>query len=53
MRVSVEDGGCGMEEPTIARIFEPLFTTKEVGRGTGLRLAFVDTIVSDFGGAMT
>jgi signal transduction histidine kinase len=52
VRVSVDDGGCGIDETTLAHIFEPFFTTKEVGRGTGLGLALVYTIVSDFGGAI-
>lgn len=35
-RLSVTDAGCGMDEATRTRVFEPLFTTKEAGKGTGL-----------------
>jgi hypothetical protein len=35
----MEDCGCGMDQATLARIFEPFYTTKEVGSGTGLGLA--------------
>jgi signal transduction histidine kinase len=50
--IRVQDEGCGMDEKTLARAFEPFFTTRGAGRGTGLGLAIVQTIVERFGGAI-
>jgi len=40
-RLSVVDHGCGMDAGHLTKIFQPFFTTKEVGKGTGLGLAIV------------
>ena len=43
--VTIRDTGCGMSREIIDRIWEPFFTTKEVGKGTGLGLALTYNIV--------
>lgn len=50
--ISVQDNGPGIPENIRARVFEPYFTTKEVGEGTGIGLAFCHRIVHSHGGQL-
>ena len=48
--IKVLDNGIGMKKETMERIFEPFYTTKEVGKGTGLGLSVVTGIIKQHGG---
>ena len=50
--IEIEDTGCGMPPEVQARIFEPFYTTKEPGKGTGLGLHLTYSIVSAHGGTI-
>lgn len=50
--IEISDTGCGMDEETLRRAFQPFFTTKDPGVGTGLGLSISKSIVEKMGGSM-
>jgi PAS domain S-box-containing protein len=53
VKLTVKDTGPGIEPEIMDKIFEPYFTTKEVGKGTGMGLPLVHGLVLSYGGAIT
>ena len=53
IQLTIKDTGSGIDPEIKDRIFDPYFTTKDVGKGTGLGLAVVHGIVKDHGGVIS
>lgn len=51
--LTVQDTGCGIAEPLQAQVFEPFFTTRQVGHGSGLGLSRVRGYLEQIGGFVT
>jgi len=52
LKLNLKDTGHGIEPRILDKIFEPYFTTKEIGKGTGMGLAIVHGIVRSYGGTI-
>ncbi|WP_028316935.1 hybrid sensor histidine kinase/response regulator [Desulfatibacillum aliphaticivorans] len=52
IKLRVQDTGCGMEPEVMKHIFDPYYTTRETGKGSGMGLAVVYGIVKQHGGAI-
>lgn len=53
LAVRIEDNGCGIAASELSRIFDPFYTSKEPGEGTGLGLAVCHRIVEEAGGRIS
>lgn len=52
VNLTISDTGIGIPEKNVQKIFEPFYTTKEVGKGMGLGLSITYGIIRDFGGTI-
>lgn len=46
LNIELSDNGCGMSEETLKRVFEPFFTTRDIGQGTGLGMSVAFFIIT-------
>jgi len=53
IKFTISDNGCGIDPKTLKKIFDPYFTTKSGGVGTGMGLPTARSIIADHGGALT
>ncbi len=53
LNISIRDTGCGMDRETAEKIFNPFFTTKKPGEGTGMGLSVAQSIVKKHQGSIT
>ena len=53
LKLTISDTGCGMDDATLKKIFDPYFTTKSPDKGTGLGLSVVHGIVESHGGVIS
>ncbi len=47
VKISISDNGCGMTDDTLRKLFEPFYTTKPVGEGTGLGMSITYNIINE------
>ena len=52
VELTVQDSGCGISQEQLSKIFDPFFSTKAVGEGTGLGLTVVHGILQEHQGAI-
>ena len=50
VKISIKDNGSGMDQETLKKMYDPFFTTKEIGVGTGLGLSISYAIIEEHGG---
>ncbi|MGF1682902.1 sensor histidine kinase [Photobacterium minamisatsumaniensis] len=53
VQIAVSDQGCGIDTKTLSKVTDPFFTTKPIGKGTGLGLTICSQIATDHNGELT